>query len=152
MGPPPWWWQKRRHNTQISRSRKPLTVPTITACPHSLPPPELGLPVHITGEKPEARGPTARSRFGRAWQLRHVSSYYLDHEIDPSHPQLLSFCLEHSQGPGGRRVVLQGEGHTRTPRLVLAVCTRALLLSALHICLFGIGVSFYAKKIKENDS
>lgn len=37
------------------------------------------------------------------------------------------------------------------PCPALTAVTRTPLLSALHICLFGIGISLYDKKIKEND-
>lgn len=44
-----------------------------------------------------------------------------------------------------------GEGVRPTSCLVLTAACRTPHLSALPLCLFGIGSLFYVKKIKEND-
>ena len=47
--------------------------------------------------------------------------------------------------------MLEGRGGGPTSCLVLTAAYQTLHLSALHICLFGIGISLYVNTIKEND-
>jgi hypothetical protein len=74
--------------------------------------------------------------------------YSMDHEVDPSCSQLLSFCLGNGQGQA-MKGMLEGQANDAPAWFWLLYPGPWICL--LCICLFGIGISLYVKEIKEND-
>lgn len=74
--------------------------------------------------------------------------------LAPPAPLIASFSVSAwamAEGQAGQgSVVLEGRGARPTPRPLPATAHRNPALSALHVYLFGIGISLYDKKIKND--
>lgn len=91
---------KNGDNTQISRSRGPLTVIDLSRHLHALSPiPEQGLLAHLTEKETESQGAQRDHELARPSSQGHVSGCCLDHSSAP-HPSFC-FCLGNAGGQEG---------------------------------------------------